>query len=220
MKILFMLAHPDDEAYGPYGTIVNLVRAGHEVLVYSMCNGFRPGTNEEVAASRRRHFFNNVEKAGAKWKIWQNDDLTLDIKDTTEFIDRLISSERPDVVYTHNISDINRDHRVVAEACLVACRPKPNSSVCELYWFEIPSSTEWTFNQITPAFQPNVYEHIEDDVVEMKRVAMTRYSTEIYDFPDARSVESMLTLLKYRGYQAGVTAAEAFQLVFSRRQRT
>jgi hypothetical protein len=41
------------------------------------------------------------------------------------------------------------------------------------------------------------------------------YSTETYDYPDARSIENIVNLAKYRGSVVGVTHAESFRLVFS-----
>jgi LmbE family N-acetylglucosaminyl deacetylase len=215
MKVLFLLAHPDDEAYGPYGTIVKLSREGHNVHVYSMCNGERPGA-EGVGKVRCKRFISNCKVAGAKWKIWDYNDLTLDIKEMSEFVTKLVDMEKFNAVYTHNISDMNRDHRILAEAALVACRPKPTSTVDELYFFEVPSSTDWTFSQVQPVFEPNTYIELADDIVKLKEGALSAYDTETYSFPDARSVEAMLTLLKYRGYQVGYSNAEALKLVFKR----
>jgi LmbE family N-acetylglucosaminyl deacetylase len=219
MKVLFLLAHPDDEAYGPYGTIVKLVREGHDVQVYCMCNGRRPGF-EDVGRARVKRFTDNIDIAGAKWKVWDNNDLTLDIKEMSEFVNTLVDMEKFDAVYTHNISDMNRDHRILAEAALVACRPKPASTVNELYFFEVPSSTDWTFYKVQPVFQPNAYVEIAEDIMNLKEIALEAYDTETYEFPDARSVEAMITLAKYRGYQVGYKSAEAFQLVFSRHRKS
>ena len=215
MKVLFLIAHPDDEAYGPYGTMVNLVRQGHDVTVFCICNGERPGS-KEVSAGRVFGYKDNCEIAGVKWKIQNNADLTLEYSDTVSNVCGIIEHFEPEVVYTHNISDLNNDHRIVAEACLVACRPKPNSTVKELYFFEIPSSTDWTFNQVQPAFEPNTYVELNEDVMKLKQIALSRYDTETYEYPDARSVEAMTTLAKYRGYQVGYNYAEAFKLVFQK----
>jgi LmbE family N-acetylglucosaminyl deacetylase len=214
VKVVFLIAHPDDEAYGPYGTIVKLVREGHDVHVFCMCNGERPGA-KDVGKARCDRFILNCEAAGAKWRIWSNADLTLDVKETSEFVTQLFDLEKPDAVYTHNISDMNRDHRILAEAALVACRPKPSSTVKELYFFEVPSCTDWTFSQVQPVFEPNTYIDITDHF-EDKKLALARYSSEIYAFPDARGVEAVETLSKYRGYQVGYHNAEALKLVFKR----
>ena len=216
MKVLFIIAHPDDEAYGPYGTIIKHVREGHDVKVYSLCNGARPGA-EDVAIARALRFKQNCELAGATDSgFFDNNDLSINIELATNLVSKLVDSFKPDIVYTHNISDVNRDHRIVAEAVMVACRPKPDSSVNALYFFEVPSSTDWSFNQIEPAFVPNTYVSLSKDIVKLKVGALSAYDTETYEFPDARSVEAMKTLLKYRGYQVGVDAAEAFKAVFQR----
>jgi LmbE family N-acetylglucosaminyl deacetylase len=214
MRILFLLAHPDDEAYGPYGTILKLIKQGHKVTVFCLCNGERPG-NETVSADRVFAFKENCELAGVEWKIQNNPDLSLKYNETVANVTGIVDFFKPDAVYTHNISDLNNDHRVVAEAALVACRPKPASTVNELYFFEVPSSTDWTFSQVQPVFEPNTYIDITD-YIEDKKLALARYSTETYPFPDARGVEAMETLSKYRGYQVGYSNAEALKLVFKR----
>ncbi len=218
MNILFVLAHPDDEAYGPYGTMARMVAEGHKVTVFCLCNGERPGF-EQVAADRVFALKANCEHLGIEWKIWNNKDLSLELNDTAHLLTKLFVEYKPKVVYTHNISDINHDHRVLADAVMIASRPKPDSSVDRLYFFEVPSSTDWTFNQLTPAFQPTTYVDITD-YIEVKKQALSRYHTEIYEFPDARSIEAMTTLAKYRGYQVGLPYAEAFRLVFDRVQRS
>lgn len=218
MNILFVIAHPDDEAYGPYGTMAKLVKEGHKVTLFCLCNGERPGA-ESVAADRVFALKGNCEQLGIEWKIWNNKDLSLELNDTAHLLTQLISIHKPEVVYTHNISDINHDHRVLADATMIACRPKPDSSVNQLYFFEVPSSTDWTFSQLTPVFQPTTYVDITD-FIETKKQALGRYSTETYEFPDARSIEATATLAKYRGYQVGFDYAEAFRLVFDRVQRS
>jgi len=214
LNILFVVAHPEDEAYGPYGTMARMVKEGHKVTLFCLCNGERPSA-EAVAADRVFALKVNCEQLGIEWKIWDNPDLSLELNSTAHLLTQLVNIHKPEIVYTHNISDMNHDHRIVAEATLIACRPKPECSVNELYLYEVPSSTDWTFNQIQPAFQPTTYVDVSD-FIEAKKLALSRYSTEIYEFPDARSVEAMTTLAKYRGFQVGVKSAEAFRLVFSR----
>jgi len=43
---------------------------------------------------------------------------------------------------------------------------------------------------------------------------MGYYTTETYDYPDARSIESMESLAMYRGKQVGMHRAEAFKQIF------
>ncbi len=215
MKELFIISHPDDESYGPYGTIVNLINSKKEVVIFCLCNGSRPG-NEEVSKDRIDSFVKNCQKIGAEYIIGNNLDLRLDIVKITDEIEKVVNYYKPSTIYTHSMGDINRDHRLTAEASLVAARPKLNSSVNEFYSFEIPSASDWSFNNFFPQFQPNHYVEITKDILDLKIEALSNYKTEIYKFPDARSLESVITLSKYRGFQVGFNYAEAFQLLFSR----
>lgn len=214
MKVLFVIAHPDDEAYGPYGTIAKLKAEGHDVHLACLCNGERPGA-ESVSADRVFALKENCDALGITWKIWNNKDLSLELNATAHLLTHFVADYKFDVVYAHNISDMNHDHRVVGEATLIACRPKPECSVKELYFYEVPSSTDWTFSQVQPVFQPTTYIDVSK-YMDLKETALSKYKTETYDFPDARSTEAMTTLAKYRGYQVGLDRAEAFRLVFCR----
>jgi len=214
MKILFIFAHPDDESYGPGGTIAKLAK-DNEVHIFSLCNGARPG-NESVSKKRVDTFYEVCKMFGAIGTIHNVNDLTLSYHAVVKRIENIVNQMKPDIIYTHNISDIHTDHRLVAEGCMVACRPKPNSTIKELYFSEIPASSDWSFNQIGPKFDPNVYVDVSE-YIELKKNALSLYSTETYEYPDARSVESMETRAKFRGTQVGFNYAEAFQLVFSRK---
>lgn len=210
MKILFVLAHPDDETYGPAGTIMKLAK-DHEVTVISMCNGSRPGA-ENVASYRAGAFYRNCEEMGVKWKLYNSQDCSLEYDTALKIIEDEVKLYSPEVVYTHNISDIHKDHRLVAECCMVACRPKPDSSVKTLYMCEIPASTEWGFGQFGD-FVPNVFVDITD-YMPHKIKMLEQYGTEVYNTPDARSVDNMRILAQKRGMQVGVRFAEAFKLVY------
>ena len=212
MRILFLFAHPDDESFGPAGTITSLVNDGHDVTVVSLCKGDRPG-NEEVSNNRTEAFHESCSLMGAAGIVLDHSDCTLEFRPTLASIECVIKTIDPDIVYTHNISDVHQDHRLVAEACMIACRPKTGSTITALYMCEIPGATDWTFGQIEPQFIPNTYVDVTSNM-NIKEQVLKNYSTETYEFPDARSVESMEVLAKYRGKQIGIEAAEAFKQVF------
>lgn len=214
MNIVFILAHPDDESFGPGATIAKLSK-DNNVHVFSLCNGARPG-NEQVSTARVQSFYQACNLLGANGVIHNVPDLTLTYPTAVSRVEAIVNQMKPDVVYTHNMSDVNMDHRIIAEASIVACRPKPTSTVKELYFVEVPASTDWSFSKIQPAFEPNTYVDVSD-FIELKKRALELYSTETYNYPDARSIEAMEIRAKFRGSQVGVNYAEAFQLVFSRR---
>jgi LmbE family N-acetylglucosaminyl deacetylase len=213
MKIAFIFAHPDDESYGPAGTISKLSLT-EEVHVFSLCNGSRPG-NEWVSEERKKSFHKACKLMGAKPTIYDYSDSSLNYQNTLRTIENIIKEYCPDIVYTHNIGDIHLDHRLVSESCMVACRPKPNSNVKKLYFCELPASTDWSFSKIDSKFEPNTFVDVTN-FMDLKRQCLKLYTTEIYEYPDCRSVESMETRSKFRGTQIGVNFAEAFQLVFSK----
>ena len=213
MKILFILAHPDDEAYGPAGTIAMLSKK-HNVTVISLCDGRRPGA-EHVGSARVQAFVDSCKLLGADWKIYDTPDCALTYDDTLKTIETLVSYHNPDIVYTHSKSDIHRDHRLVAECVLVACRPKPASTIKQIIACEMPASTGWAFGEFSPEFVPNYYVDIAE-TIDIKKQALSLYATEIYKFPDARSIEAVETLSKYRGYQSGFLNAEAFKIIFQK----
>lgn len=71
-----------------------------------------------------------------------------------KFIESKIEEIQPEVIFTNFHGDLNIDHRITAEATLVAARPKPMSPVNSLYFYEVLSSTGWKFGskQFEPTF--------------------------------------------------------------------
>lgn len=212
MRIAFLFAHPDDEAFGPSGTIKKLSE-NNQVMVMSLCNGRRPGSNNDVYERRGDAFQKSCDMLGADSMIWNTDDCSLEYRSVVEHVQRIVDYYRPDVVYTHSINDLHMDHRLVAEGCLISSRPKPNSCINALYYSEVVPSTAWGMGQLG-SFAPNVYSDITD-VIHTKRDVLELYDTELYEYPDARSVENVLNVASVRGSHIGVNYAEAFQLVFS-----
>lgn len=218
MKILFVFAHPDDEAYGAGGTIAKL-SADNEVYVLALCQGNRPGA-ETVATSRQEAFFNTCSQLGVTSMSFKHyNDLDLEFLDAVREIEKAVNDIKPEIVYTNNISDLHKDHRIMAEAALAVCRPKPNSTVKKLYMCEMPAATEWSFGLINGSFNPNTFVDITD-YIDLKKAVLGNYTTETYEYPDARSVKAMEVMAMQRGKQAGVMYAEAFQLVFSLDRKT
>jgi len=107
---------------------------------------------------------------------------------------------------------VNVDHRRLHEAVVTACRPPPRHVVKRLLSFEVASSTEWQPPGSAPAFHPNWFVDISDQW-ELKREALAAYSSEMREWPHARSLEAVEHLARWRGAQVGVEAAEAFCLL-------
>lgn len=141
---------------------------------------------------------------------------TLILSDLAKTVERLVSDFEPELVYTHFGGDINRDHRVLAEAVLVAVRPYAAPTVREIMMFETPSSTEWGSSCLTISFQPNVFVDI-DPFLERKIEAFSCYSAEVRPYPHPRSAKALADRAHYWGSLINRRAAEAFVLVRSTR---
>ena len=63
-----------------------------------------------------------------------------------------------------------------------------------------------------PVFQPNWFVDISDHWPQ-KREALQAYTCEMRSWPHSRSIEAIEYLVRWRGAQVGVNAAEAFCLL-------
>jgi LmbE family N-acetylglucosaminyl deacetylase len=222
MKVLVIVAHPDDEILGCGGTMSRLSSEGHEVYISILGEGATSRHKEradadpgEVAALR-----SSAEKAarivGAK-KVFTHDlpdnrfD-TVPLISIAKQVEELISTVKPQQIFTNHGGDLNVDHGCVNRAVLIATRPQAGMIVPEIYAMEIPSSTEWSFQQVEPVFRPNVFFDITSSL-ERKIEALGEYRQELRPFPHPRSPESVRNIARRWGSVAGCGAAEAFELI-------
>lgn len=220
--VLVVAAHPDDEVLGCGGTAARRAAAGDALHIGILGTGLtsRGGGQEGGAAMRALQADARAVAGmlGAKSIVFGDfPDNRMDERPLLEVVKQVeawIAEIRPEVVYTHHAGDLNVDHRVTNLAVLTATRPLPASTVRELYAFEVPSSTEWAFGQAGPAFRPNVFEDIAS-TIDVKVHCLERYSGEIRAFPHPRSGEALRAAAKRWGSVAGLSYAEAFELIRS-----
>jgi LmbE family N-acetylglucosaminyl deacetylase len=134
---------------------------------------------------------------------------TIPQKELNESISKVVNEVNPDIVYIPHKGDLNKDHRLVFEASLVATRPG-NHKIKRILSYETLSETEW--GQPIEPFIPNVYVDISETFVT-KIEAMKAYESEIKSYPHPRSLEMINILAKMRGGAVGLDAAEAFILI-------
>ena len=84
-----------------------------------------------------------------------------------QFVEQCIVDWRPDIIITHYPGDTHSDHRCVAKAVQEAFRyfQRPaGATPCEELWYgEVPSSTDWSLGE---QFHPNVW--VALDSVDIK----------------------------------------------------
>lgn len=218
MKILVVAAHGDDEVLGCGGTMARSAAEGHEVHVLLVADGVtaRCATEADVMA-RDAAAVKAAAVLGAQvpqcLALPDNRLDTLPLLDVVKKIEAVVNKIRPDAVYTHHGGDLNVDHRVVHQAVLTACRPLPGTTVKAIYGFEVLSSTEWaSADDAATVFRPVRFTDISA-YLDRKIEALRCYSTEMRDFPHARSYEAVEALAKLRGAHNGLAAAEGFTVL-------
>ena len=222
MILLVVVAHPDDEVLGCGATIVRLTQEGHEVYIAILGEGItsryrqREQVDRSLVEALHASSRQVAEFLGARdlflYNLPDNRFDTVPLLDVVKIIEELIDRLKPELIYTHHGGDLNIDHMVTHRAVLTATRPAKGQPVREIYAFEVPSSTEWTFGQLQPVFKPNIFMDISN-TLETKVQAMTMYESEVRPFPHPTSPVALRASAQRWGSIAGVEAAEAFELI-------
>jgi LmbE family N-acetylglucosaminyl deacetylase len=218
-SVLIVAAHPDDETLGMGGSIKILSDLGYEINVLFLSSGVGSRSIERQSSVARKksaesalsilgcHNFEFMDFPDNRFD-------SLEILDVARVIERKIGKVQPEIVFTNHYADLNIDHRITCEAAKIAVRPKSESFVNELYFFEIPSSTGWNFG--SNIFIPHFYVNISN-TIESKMKALLEYSVELDEPPNARSLLSLEALSVQRGSSVGYSNAEAFEVGFIRK---
>lgn len=222
MNILVVAAHPDDEVLGCGGTIARLAAEGAAVSIFILATGLtsRAGFDPVRDADLLRLHHERAQRAGkllgAKEVLLggfpdQKMD-TVPLLDITQVIEREIARVQPEMVFTQHGGDLNLDHVITFRATLTATRPMAGCPVRRVYAYEAGSSTEWSFQQFEPRFQPQVFFDIGPHLAT-KLAAMQIYESETRVFPHPRSPEAIRANAQRWGSTVGFLAAEAFHCV-------
>jgi LmbE family N-acetylglucosaminyl deacetylase len=216
--ILVIAAHPDDESLGLGGTIYQASQSGDNVDVLLLSSGVGSRDLDRETRSARLDAAHKALKLLGCRKIIvgdfpDNSFDSIELLTIIKFIEGVIAELQPNIIYTNFHSDLNIDHKLTSEASLVAARPKPGSSVNELYFYEVLSSTGWHFG--AQQFKPNRYIDITESI-DKKEAALLEYRTEMDESPSARSFGAVKALARFRGNFIGFDFAEAFEVGFIR----
>jgi LmbE family N-acetylglucosaminyl deacetylase len=213
-----VVAHPDDEILGSAGTIVRHIQNGDEVNVLILAEGITSRGNKEDNFSKELEQLQQTAIKANKLLGVSNIEFgnlpdnrmdSVDLLDIVKIVEKFINTYQPEVIYTHHSGDLNIDHRLTHQAVMTATRPMVNQCVKEIYTFEIPSSTEWSFDY---SFKPNVFVDITD-MIDFKLQALNCYESEMRKFPHPRSPEAIRVIAQRWGTVVGCEAAEAFYLI-------
>lgn len=216
MNVLVIAPHPDDEVLGCGGTIAKHVANNDDVYVVIVTKGcepiFPPEQVEQVRDECRKadaflgvsetfflDFPASMMEEEPRYKL--NDTLI-----------KIVQSIKPDIVYMPHRGDMQLDHKMTVDAVMVALRPKYEHVIKKIYAYETLSETGWDIPNTTNEFIPTSYNDISL-FLDKKINAMKIYKSQIAEYPNARSVESMRALAIYRGSMMNLKATEAFVLL-------
>lgn len=222
MNVLVIAAHPDDEVLGCGGTMARLAAEGAQVSILILAEGLtsRATFDREQGHELLRLHHARARRAGAllgarEVNLINFPDQKMDtvpLLEIAQAIEKEISRVQPDTVFTHHGGDLNLDHAITFRATMTATRPMKGCPVRRLFAYEVPSSTEWSFQRLSPVFIPTTFFDITPHL-ERKIAAMQIYESEARPFPHPRSPEALRAISQRWGSVVGSDAAEAFELV-------
>ena len=124
-----------------------------------------------------------------------------DGRETVDAIEHVINEIKPDIVYAPSHKDTHQDHRNTGHAALSAARR------CKIVLLYEGASTQRDF-------YPQVFVDIKQSF-ELKMNATRAFGSQVNSNKNggySLAVKAIEGLAKYRGYQAGVDVAEAFEV--------
>jgi LmbE family N-acetylglucosaminyl deacetylase len=195
--VLAVGAHPDDLELGCGGTLALHTSKGDKVYFLVLTRGEASG-NPDVREKECRQSAKILGAADVFIGGIQDTKVD-DGRETIDTIERIVDKLQPDIVYAPSSKDTHQDHRNTGHAVLSACRR------CEVILLYEGASTQRDFNpqvfvDITETFQP-------------KLEAIRVFASQVINHGGySRAVKAIEGLAKFRGYQAGVGVAEAFEV--------
>ena len=119
LKLLMVMAHPDDAEFCAGGLMTLWHQAGHKIKILCLTNGnagHQTLAPEPLALRREAEAQKAANLLDAELEIWPVDDGRL--TPSVELRERLIAAMRrydPDIVITHRTGDYHPDHRAAGQ---------------------------------------------------------------------------------------------------------
>ena len=221
-RLLIVTAHPDDEVLGCGGTIAKAISHGAHVGILFLGEGisarflaeeygsedFKKQTEQRQRESEAAIKILGIHEAKYGERLCTQFD-TYPLLSLVKEIESFMEAFKPTILFTHNPSEVNIDHRIVHQAVETACRPTRPWIPKEIYTFEIICSNSFKFMS---GFNPNVFVDISE-TWEKKLKAWNCYQGESRSFPFPRSDKGLEMLSHFRGIYVCMEKVEAFSLM-------
>jgi LmbE family N-acetylglucosaminyl deacetylase len=190
MRVLVLAPHTDDETLGCGGTIAKFIERGSEVKVFA----FSCGT------SNPNEFLKACERLKAEANVTPTYKTRTFPEQRQEILEQLISIRKsfdPHIVFVPATSDIHQDHQVI---CQEGMRAFKHSTIYGM---------EFAWNSYN--FSNSCYNVLSPDHLTQKVIAMQEYSSQVNRIYFKE--ESIISLARVRGMQAGSEYAECFEVI-------
>ena len=219
-KILVIAPHADDEVLGCGATMAKACTNGDEVFVL-ICTNASVGAPELFSAEIIKQIRNEAVMAHRRIGIKETFFLDLPAPALDQYprykmsneISSVIKKIGTDTVYIPHKGDCHKDHAIIHECAMVACRPLAHSTVKHVYAYETLSETEWGEPIAADFFVPVKFNTFNREEFKKKLDAMSCFKSQLYPFPASRSLEAIEALAKYRGCTVSAERAEAFEVL-------
>ena len=194
--VLVVCAHPDDES-GVAATIAHYARLGYRVVVIFLTRGEKGGNPRvRMGEGIRSCMLLGVRRRDVHFGPFADTRVPDDYR-AISYLESFYNKLKPVLIATHSLHDRHQDHVAAAKASYTAFRRAP-----QLLSFESVSSTA--------EFAPTCFIAVSEEEVEVKAKALACHQSQIRKCYSLE-YEAMKALTRFRGQQAGIKWAEAFE---------
>lgn len=195
--ILAIGAHPDDIELGCAGTLAMHKSKEDRIYLLVLTSGEAQG-NPKI---REMECKNSAEILNADGLFFGRlPDTRVDSgRETIDVIEKTLKDIKPDIIYAPSIKDTHQDHRNAGHATLSACR-----RCNKILLYEGASALK--------EFYPQVFVDI-GKTFDIKLKTTRVFGSQLNGYGTySLAMKALEGLAKFRGYQAGVSVAEAFEV--------
>ena len=147
-RILVIAPHPDDDVFGPGGTLLKAIQKGAEVHVVYVTDGENDARREAIRDDARR----SCDALGATYTFLGCETMNIPLADeqVNRSLSSLLQNIRPQAIFTAFLLDDHDDHRRANELLLTVARD-----------LDLGKAEIWAY-QVYSSVLPNVVVNITD----------------------------------------------------------
>jgi LmbE family N-acetylglucosaminyl deacetylase len=188
-------SHPDDIELGCGGTMARLASNGKKVVAVFVTKGEKSG-DPQIRMLESRQAMSILGVNEVHFGPFPDTEIPNN-HEVVAFLEEIVAKYNAQTVLTHSIHDSHQDHRQIGWISMSAFR-----NITRLLAYESPRSTA--------GFSPSYYIDVTR-FVDKKWAALKCHKTQ--QSKKYLTYESMVNLASFRGSQANVKSAEAFEVI-------